>query len=272
MIEGTIDCQEARGRFGGYLSGTESSEAAIQLESHLDECIDCRMAFEHRRESQMALQARERTAVDFERISQEAEALQSRSIASALRKQSLQQMLKLPLIEPEPMADEMPAAEPEATVEVSQGVEPLLPSEFPATPVLHVRRQWKPVAYAVALVSVLAAAILVSANSGAIFESPTVTREPGAVTDATPVAAMVPVARETSPAPTPSPEPADGVFAGETIGSNVGLSISTARPVDVAQPSIRPTQPKGKVRRKSVRRGPARRARNVPQGVRVYNP
>ena len=271
MIEGTIDCSEARSRFGGYLAGAESSEAAIELETHLDDCIDCRMAFEHRRESQLALQAKERSAIDFERISQEAEALQTRSIASALRKQSLQQLLKAPVVEPEPVAEECSPVEQEFVTEVTEesssekcvaGPSPYVPS----------RTRWKPLGYSFALLTVLAAAIFVSANSGTIFESPSPSREPGEVAAAN--ASPTPDTPVDPPvAPISAPTPTEGEVAGQTIGSDSGLSIVTAKPIEA--PTLqRPVRARGKVRRKAVRtrRTTNRRTRTAPQGVRVYNP
>jgi hypothetical protein len=276
MIEGTIDCQEARSRITGYLSGTESSEAVIELEAHFDECIDCRMAFEHRRESQAALKERERSAIDFERISQEAESLQTRSIASALRKQSLQQMLRDPVVEqieePSPRVEPMVALT--ETAESSQ-----FGAEAPSIP--KIRRQWKPVAYTCALVSVLAAAILVSANSGTIFETPQNQREPGSIA-VNPNKAANSTAKLTSdPAPIVPPQAealpsalTDGVLAGETVGSDTGLTLSTAKPVQVqsVQPVRRYLGRKKNNRRKPVRRSTVRRSSAPRQGVRVYNP
>jgi hypothetical protein len=277
MIEGTIDCQEARGRFGGYLSGTESSEAAIELEAHLDECIDCRMAFEHRRESQAAMKDRERAAIDFERISQEAEAMQTRSIASALRKQSLQQLLLTP------PAEASAEVEPENVVQTSAADEvpmstadPVANAIDPVAPV-KVRRQWKSAAYAVALLSVLTAAILVSANSGSIFETQPTVREPGAVVAKTPEA--MPASIAANPVPTAEEvaqtKTADGLAAGETVGANQGLTIVTAKPADVTVSApvrrVSPTYRRNANRKRVVRRA-TRRSTSAQQGVRVYNP
>ena len=128
QVEST-DCEIVQAQFGNYLSGSGLTAEAVEfLESHVESCEECGSALADRREKLKAMLANEKRQVDFDRIAREAESIQTRSIATALRKQSLQRMLEpaAPIVEEiEPSEFEAEETE-ESEVQAMAGPEAVL--------------------------------------------------------------------------------------------------------------------------------------------------
>ena len=151
-----IECQIAQAQIGNFLAGSGlSQEAMEQLEEHIAGCPGCKAALSERRSELRALLTKPKAVVDFEKIAQEAEATKAKSISTALRKKSLQQMLEPA---PEPVV-ESPKPRPTADAPV-ENLEPKA-SKKPS--------QWKPLIYSLALAAVLVGMSLFSKNITALF-------------------------------------------------------------------------------------------------------
>jgi len=301
-----IECQIAQAQIGNFLAGSGLSEEAVrQLEEHIAACANCKAVLTERRDALKAMLSGKQAVVDFEEIAREAEATKAKSIAMALRKKSLEQMLQpKPEVvdEPAPIASNAPATEAAEPVEVTSAIE--------EAPRPKTKNSWKPLAYSCALASVLVGMSLFAGNMDKILG-------PRANTPTTPVTQPVdPVAGTQStsaPATLTSattensrPDAASVESAAETealevealssaVGGTVGLLATTQfkaesdaipiepAPTAVTQQAPAPTvsAPKKVVNRprqkRVIRRKPTRRASTTKptaksSGIRVYNP
>jgi hypothetical protein len=305
-----IECQIAQAQIGHFLTGSGLSEEAIkQLEEHIGACPDCKAVLNERRSELRAMLTGEKAIVDFEKIAREATGTQPKSIATALRKQSLQQLLNKP----------SPASEAEAKIEpvadlpieaVSPNVE-IQESPTPATSKSQASK-WKPLGYSMALALVLVGMSLFSNNIANIV---------GPKVNETLVASRAPLvsnapAPESTPQPQTTPPVAEHPVKPSTTGTNSTTTPATDTPPEselmspsvagtslgvscgalattqfvaeepVAQsPDLQPTTPVRKVitparrtvnrkatRRQPVRRPAVRKAVSKPRGIKVYNP
>lgn len=293
-----IECQIAQAQIGNFLAGSGlSPEAMEQLEEHIAGCPGCKDVLSERRSELKALLTKPKAVVDFEKIALEAEATKAKSISTALRKKSLQQML-----EPAP---EAVREEPVAVVAA--------PEPEPKPKAAKKPSQWKPLAYSLALAAVLVGMSYFSDNIAQLFgpklsasttlgaatttepvtvETPT---ENGASTLAptavaanettttpeepatTPISESATITPPTPVEPTPAaPEPGpteeEGTVAAQGIGESAG-ALSTTQfeaPVPVepappakpapAKPVVTQAPAKKVVSRRVVRRKPVRRA------------
>ncbi len=296
-----IECQIAQAQIGNFLAGSGlSQEAMEQLEEHIAGCPGCKDVLSERRSELRALLTKPKAVVDFEKIAQEAEATKAKSISTALRKKSLQQMLE-PATEPvreEPLAVVAPT-EPEPKPKAAKK-----PS------------QWKPLAYSLALAAVLVgmstfsdniaqlfgpklsasttlgpaaateqgakpAAVETPTENGASTLSPTVVAQNETTTPEEPTTPSISESATVTPPnpvePTPStPEPGptveEGALAAQGIGESAGALSATQfeapTPVEPAPPAkpapakpvVNKTPAKKVAPRRVVRRQPVRRA------------
>ena len=285
-----IDCQIVQAQFGNYLSGSGLNAETIEvLESHIGQCSECCSVLEERRQRLKAMLASERPQIDFERIAQEAEVMQTRSIATALRKQSLQRMLEpAASVAPEAVESELDSieveqdnnivAETETAVETDAAV--LAPEAEPNVAIR--RRRPATLAYVVALVTVLAGGIVFAANSDTILGRST--SEPVAPVQSL-EANNAPAVKSTDDEPQPPKEiwvPLEDFGKPTTTNPKPSTAIPAKPEVQgLAKAAIVQTPAKPQVskpvakkwsRRKSVRRRPIRRSTARRTGVKVYNP
>lgn len=158
-----IECQIAQAQIGNFLAGSGLSDEAItQLEEHIAGCAHCKAALADKRNELKALLNPERAVVDFEAIHREAKSLQAKSISTALRKKSLQQLV-------EPEATPEPTKEPELDyASIAAYLEAKKKAEAPTSKVKSAS-YWKPLAYSLGLGAVLVGMSLFSDNIASIF-------------------------------------------------------------------------------------------------------
>jgi hypothetical protein len=219
-----IECQIAQAQIGNFLAGSGlSDEAMVQLEEHIASCPTCKTALAAKREELRSMLKPKQAVVDFQAIHEEAEQVQAKSIASALRKRSLQKLIE-PIERPvEPTAQALAAT----------------PSSAPTTPA-NVKVQspaksssyWKPLAYSLGLGAVLVGMSLFSNNLASVF-GPRASEVP-----AKNVPSAVSTSSITNTAPTANPIP-------ETTGSTpaLGTSTNTASTPGVPSDETAPSTP-----------------------------
>lgn len=275
-----IECQIAQAQIGNFLAGSGLSEEAItQLEEHIAGCAHCKAALAEKRNELKALLNPEKAVVDFEAIHREAQSLQAKSISTALRKKSLQQLV-------EPEASPEPTREPELDyAAIAAILEAKKATEAPNTKV-KTSSYWKPLAYSLGLGAVLVGMSLFSNNIASIFGPkasagtvPSATETPvrspekllSSQSSATPLASDAPNAELTSSqvngtldnpnAGTPSSEdqttgttsanPPSPVLPTEHasgLGSTLGALATTQFQSPEAEPVVAPTPTKAPVK------------------------
>ncbi|HJP81921.1 MAG TPA: hypothetical protein VJ835_00315 [Fimbriimonadaceae bacterium] len=306
-----IECQIAQAQIGHFLTGSGLSEEAIkQLEEHIGACPDCKAVLNERRSELRAMLTGEKAIVDFEKIAREATGTQPKSIATALRKQSLQQLLSTPA--PAPAVETK--VEPVAALPVEE-ISPAAEVPESPTPVAAKAQasKWKPLGYSLALALVLVGMSLFSNNIANIFgpkANETLVASNAQLVDHAPAPDLIPQPESTPPAaekpvnPNPTASTSNGTpvteappeeiefmspsVAGTSLGVSCGALATTQFVVEetVAQtPVPRPITPVRKVstpvrrtvnrrvtRRQPVRRPFVRKAASKPRGIKVYNP
>ena len=301
-----IECQIAQAQIGSFLSGSGLSDEAVrQLEEHIAGCVHCKSVLSERRDALKAMLTGKQAVVDFEEIAREAEATKAKSIAMALRKKSLEQMLQPAASpaqpstpEPKPIFDSAPAVESVDTPSVEQAFS----SKRKGT--------WKPLAYSCALAGVLVAMSLFAGNvdkilgpkadaaSVPVAVTPSPNASPTEVvtaeSQATTPPSLAPVSNPinpSEPAPAAATEPpveAVDSPAAIAIGGSAGLLATTQFqsaestevqaqaaakvPAQIApSPRTRRTVNRRATRRQTPRRVTPRRPAKS-NGIKVYNP
>lgn len=208
-----IECQIAQAQIGNFLAGSGlSQEAMEQLEEHIAGCLGCKAVLSERRSELKALLTKPKAIVDFEKIAQEAEATQAKSISTALRKKSLQQMLEPT---PEPVAE---ASKLRAVVDAPANDQEPKAAKKPS--------QWKPLIYSLALAAVLVGMSLFSKNITELFGPK--------LSAASPLTGAAP-----SPDPQPAPVETPSENGASTLAPTV-VGISESPSPTTSEPSTPP--------------------------------
>ncbi len=226
-----IECQIAQAQIGNFLAGSGLSQDAMeQLEDHIAGCPGCKAVLNERRSELKAMLTGQKAVVDFEKIAQEAEATKAKSIATALRKKSLQQML-------EPAPAPAPVPTPKVEAPVAKAVTAVVEETAPQVADAKTKSEKKPnqvksLIYSLALAGVLVAMSLFSGNIAQILGPK--------LSESNLVASAAPVVTETNPAPE---SPSESLVSPDSTSATTA-SVVSENP-NVPQTTTPPAAPTG---------------------------